>query len=345
MPANLPEPKIQFQEIIDSGLVNKDSIFVGCISFEDRCLSSFKSIAPLLNKRNSFFIFDIEDDLSSDLFWKEKCQQKTRDNWEKMRQIQSRADVSGQTSENEFKISSRKEDFLKIIDRIKKLRKNDSKQGGIRCFFDMTCIPSYFGMQILKSLLENNVIKDLFVLYTKPEGYDKGILKTSPRDAVTPEFLPFFKRNGLDNDKKRWLICLGFDHDSIRNAERIRSESIGIEKIIGIIPFPGYKPEYSKRTILENKGLFFDKFDFRYVAADNPFRAYSLLKDLVSGNKNFIFSTFGPKPISIGLCLAAMKEQIPILHVQAISYNPDFSFGEGEKLVFNLKYNCNIWNF
>ena len=60
----------------------------------------------------------------------------------------------------------------------------------------------------------------------------------------------------------------------------------------------------------ENKSLLEFNQDFWFSTADNPFRTYKVISGLVRGNESNILSSFGPKPISLGFCLAGIKHNL-----------------------------------
>lgn len=335
-----------FEDIFSANFFVDGTIFLGCISFEDRCKTAAQRISAILTETIPIKFFEIEDDECTYPVWKEECKSKIKKNWVELKIILSKKGITLNDWPDTYKMSSRPEEILKLKFDIRAFKKENSPAGGkIKCVFDLSCIPSYFAYQLLKDLVEDDSIDDLIVLYTKPRKYPpkNEVLKTSPFDKTKPDFLPSFNISNIRKGKVKWIVGLGFDYDSIKNAQRIKESNLNIDKTHLIIPFPPYKPEYLYRALNENKDLLDRNQDFLYVPADNPFRAFHVITGIAKNSEEFILSSFGPKPIGLGFCMAAIKLNIPILHVQATNYNPNYSTGEGSTLVYWVKYGGKPW--
>jgi len=339
----LPSPKWKLEEIVNHDLITGNSFFVGCVSFEDRCKTAVRKMLPVVNQSFPMTFIEFEDDECTYSLWKSKCDSQTYGNWTTLERMMHGANIKINDRPIRYSMASRTEDILKLKDYFGNfIKENFPKGNGVRAILDFSCIPGYFAFQLLKHMIEDETIHDLVILYTKPGKYPpvNEPLKTSPFDKTKPDFLPAF---GIGGDKVKWVVSLGFDQDSVINAERIRDRSLKIEKKYVLIPFPGYKPEYVYRTFYDNKKILEANQDFRYVPADNPFRTFDLLCEIINNEINFILSSFGPKPIGLGMAMAAVKLKLPILHVQAINYNPGYSSGEGDTLAYWVKYRGKCW--
>ena len=340
---NIAEPKYEFDDIIHEDLFNDSTIFLGCISFEKRSKAAAEKIACFKKIPMSFV--QVEDDQCTYPTWKDECDRKTLKNWIELKNYAEKYDLNIGETPIQYKMSLRAEIVSSLKNDIQTIiSKHISKSSDRRIILDLTCMPSYFAFQFIRNIINDEKVSDLLVLYTKPGDYppEEETLKISPFDNSKPDFLPFFGKRKQKFEKFNWIVGLGFDYDSVKNAERIR-EVIDIEYENFIIPFPGYKPEYVIRTMKKNRDLIGVKKDFKYAPADNPFRTYNVIKELVKNNKKFILSTFGPKPLSLGFCLAAIKFNLPIIHVQATNYNPNFSTGSGNTYLYWIKYNGKVW--
>lgn len=338
----LPDPKWKLEEIVNHDFITGNSFFVGCVSFEDRCKTAVKKMLPVVNQSFPMTFIEFENDECTYSTWKKKCDSQINDNWTALEGMMHDANIKINERPNKYRMVSRSEDIFKLKDHLWdfKIKKFPGKNG-IRAILDFSCIPSYFAFQLLKHLIEDDNIHDLIILYTKPLSYPppNGPLKTSPFDKTRPDFLPAF---GIGGDKVNWVVGLGFDYDSVKNAERI-SDILKIDKHYVLIPFPGYEPEFVYRTFFENKKILEGDQSFLYVPADNPFQTFDVLCQIIKDEKKFILSSFGPKPIGLGMTMVAVKLKLPILHVQAINYNPDYSSGEGDTLSYWVKYRGRCW--
>lgn len=338
----LPDPKWKLEEIVNHDLITGNTFFIGCVSFEDRCRTAVKKILPVVNQLFPMKFIEFEDDECTYFPWKNKCDSQTSDNWKAIKSMVHRIGIELDGQPIRYRMASRREDVLKLKYDLGDFRKKKFPEGkDLRAIFDFSCIPSYFAFQLLMYMIEDDTIHDLIILYTKPLKYPppNEPLKKSPPDKTKPDFLPAF---GIGGSQVKWVVGLGFDYDSVKNAERIR-DSLKIEKQYVLVPFPGYEPEYVNRTFYENKKILEGDQRFRYVSADNPFQTFDLLCTIIKDEKKFILSSFGPKPIGLGMAMAAVKLKLPILHVQAVDYNPDYSSGEGDTLAYWVKYRGKFW--
>lgn len=338
----LPDPKWELRELLNNGLLTKQTFFLGCVSYEDRCKTAIRRLLSFSDEPIPMNFVTIEDDECTHPPWREKCREKTEQNWKELQEVLSKAPVRLATQPRKYKISRRAEDVLRLKDDIRRFKEGRFSTGSeLRCILDVSSIPSYFSLQLLKTLVEDDTIRDLIILYTKPQSYPNEVLKLSPFDTTKPDFLPSF---GRVDGNVTWVVGVGFDYDSVKNAEKIR-DVLNVEEVYAVVPFPGYKPQYAFRAMTENAELIQDREHLRYAPADSPFRTFHLLRELAKGNKRLMLSSFGPKPMCLGFGLAAIKMNIPILHVQATNYNPNFSIGEEDTLAYWIKYRGNMWGF
>ena len=334
----LPDPVWDYSYLIENALFDGDNFFIGCISYEDRCMAAIN--LSITSRTLPFFLFAVDDDECSNPTWKEKCASKTLRNWAKVEENFREIEIVGRMNKKTYKMSKRNEDVLHLIKDIEMLRASHFYDRPSRCVLDVTCIPSFFALQMMKAILEAPLINELVVLYTKPDDYPEKVLKVSPPDKTRPDFLQLYGRKVRRNVK--WIVSVGFDNDSVQNAKRA-DESLTIDETYVVVPFPGYRPEYVVRCLTENSALLKRGQNFYYAPADNPFKSYALIKELVKGDHNsFILSSFGPKPMAIGFALAAIEFGLPFLHVQATNYNPNFSSGSGKTMAFWVKHCCGI---
>lgn len=320
-----PTPEFFLDDILSEGLSAENTFFLGCLSYEERSLTTKRRIVenmPFDAIHTTFFT--IQDDECSHQPWKDECEKKTNEYFNALNRV-----MAGRSCFYcDYKMSNRSEDFLRMREQVLRIVNVDfEKQDNVRCILDVTCFPSYFALQLLKVLIEIDKIKDLILLYTKPFKYSEGTLKYSPRDSSRANYLPFYGNQGINN--VNWVVGVGFDYNSVSNAALIK-ETLTVESTKVVVPFPGFKHEFFLRTILENSPILDDHKKYSYVKADSPFLTFSLVDNLISGMDNCILSTFGPKPMSLGFGLAAIKNNTPILHIQATNYNPNFSIGEKE---------------
>jgi hypothetical protein len=330
--------------------MTEDFLFIGCISYEERCNEAVKLVlGSTSNVVSAVALLEIDDDECTYPSWKEDCQRKTLKHRNEIEEFINENEVRAPSKPLKYAMSRRSQDIVRMKSDIEQtVLELFPSSPGVKCLVDITCMPSYFYFQLVKHLAEKNSLNEIIVLYTKPRDYPKNEpLKVSPFDRTKPDFLPAFGTpSGIEellekHKKVTWIVGVGFDYDSVKNAERIR-DVMKIEKTNLIIPFPAYRPEYVVRTMKENQKLLKNDESFFYAPADNPFRTFQLIEELMGKGRDFVLSTFGPKPMGLGFCLAAIKNELPIIHVQATNYNPDFSSGSSDIFVFWLKHNGTV---
>ena len=286
----LPSPKWNINDI-GSSIIDETTLFIGCITYEDRCTTAVERVVNFLIKQKTILGFiEIEDDECTYQPWKERCKRKTEKNWLKLNSILGSVGVTlPEDHKLEFRMSRRSEHFLQLLEQINNLKnKVKSATGNVRCVLDASCLPSYFALRLLKALIDDVSITELTIVYTKPGTYTKGELKFTPPDKTKADFLPFF---GRVDGKVKWIVAVGFDFDSYKNADKILSETLNIDEVHTILPFPGYRPDYLIRTMTQNKELIDNSDQIYYSPADNPFRTYKLIKSIVGQSRNCILST------------------------------------------------------
>lgn len=340
----LPDPKWKLEELIKDDLLTENTFFVGCVSFEDRCNAAITRMSPVINNRMPLYFVVIDDDECIDVTWRNGCVSQTENNWKGLNEILSRVGSGLNGQPVKYLMSNRREGILMLKEDLNRFIMKNIPPNNIRCILDLSCVPSYFALQLLKHLIENVLIDDLIVLYTKPGTYASKdeLLKRSPFSKSHPEFLASFRSPNITKGPINWIVSVGFDYDSVRNAEKIK-QTLNIKGVYVVVPFPSYRPEYMVRAMQENQSLLSEGEKFFYAPADNPFRTFQVIRLLVGQGKNFIISTFGSKPMALGCGLAAIKLDLPILHVQATDYNPRFSQGQEDTLAYWIKYKKKPW--
>ena len=348
---SVADPKWKLkQEISIESITGEDFLLLGCVSYEERCIAApMHILGSSSDVTSATVLLEIEDDECTYPPWRKDCATNTAEYVNNIKEFVAGNSITAPVKFLQYAMSRRPQDAVRMKSDIEQFRLNTFPlRHGLRCLVDITCMPSYFYFQLIRHLMEDTTFKDLIVLYTKPQDYPKHEpLKVSPFDKTKPDFLPpfgtFTVREELLEGKKKatWIVGVGFDYDSVKNAERIK-DTVKIDKTRLVIPFPAYRPEYVVRTMKENKNLLKGDESFSYAPADNPFRTFHQIEDLMGGNRDFVLSAFGPKPMSLGFCIAAIKYDLPVIHVQATNYNPDFSRGISDTYVFWLKHEENV---
>jgi len=212
----------------------------------------------------------------------------------------------------------------------------DSCTSPCSLWLDVTCLPKRFFFLLVKLALRDPRIRNLLVTYAQPAPgrYTDEHLAEDPGDAQP---LPGF---GLvESDPDELIIAVGF-------------ESLGLPQLLGeyrdkrrlvLVPFPPGQP-YSRRiwqTIM-NIGHPGDA-NLKRVPALDVFEALDIIKEDTSYDialgKPPALAPYGPKPISLAMCLYAVKFGSPVFYTQPRVYHPDYTVGVGSSWAYSLKRN------
>lgn len=212
---------------------------------------------------------------------------------------------------------------------------------------DMTSLPKRFFFFLLKLTLRRKRLAGLCVTYTQPEagGYADAPLA---EDAIEPAELPGYSLQ--KSEPSTVIVSLGFDTlgldallDDFRNYREV--------DVKFLLPFPPGQP-YSRRIWRsvfslgnppEGAGA------ARVVSAIDAFDAYRALMQIAPGNSSRFknappaLAPFGPKPVSLAMCLYAIKFGSPVYYTQPSVYNPDYSVGIGASWAYCLRLGNRSW--
>jgi len=302
--------------------IRKPILFLSCLSFEQRCKTALRNINAIQNSDIHWKFFRLKDNGSH---YEKECLSLQNDI---VREIRELFGIENQDIP-EYDLFDA-QPWEEIISYYKKIIEDNPNIETV--IIDITTIPKICYFKFLKWLLQEGLEnRDLIICYTKPEEYGDSKLESDP---IKPSLLIGNLESGNDI---LWIPSLGFKSAFTKIIlDKIRESDREVEKkIMPMIGFPAYRPDYFDKVLilhvkegdqelnksLENPIL---------AAADNPFDVYAQLIKIINNNrgKNIILSPLGPKPMSIGLALVAIRENLPVLTIQARTYHPDYSKGE-----------------
>ena len=202
---------------------------------------------------------------------------------------------------------------------------------------DITTLPKRFFFLMLKLGLKERRIQSVFVTYTQPRlgGYTPETLAENPEAVAS---IPGYGTTG--RDPEMLVVGLGFEPLGLRqliNEYRYSQRTIEV-----LMAFPPGQP-YSRRIwdALQKLGFGNGYKRIHRVNALDAFASYAMIEELthVSGRrKPPALAPYGPKPMSLGMCLYALRHGAPVLYTQPMVYHPDYSMGTGDCWGYCLKY-------
>lgn len=197
---------------------------------------------------------------------------------------------------------------------------------GPHVIVDFSCLPKRFFFPFVRRLLAKAKIETLIGTYTIPEHYFPGVLAEDPQPFG---HLPLFGPSQFP-DKKVEMVIVTAGFLKLGLAELLEPYKTGVS-IRTILPFPPGLPAYHRnwefiremQTTLP-EGL---ASPIRVEAYDCADTFDHLVQLTAQGTKNAIFAPFGPKPLSLAICLFASLARHAVYYTQPTVYNPDYSTG------------------
>lgn len=195
---------------------------------------------------------------------------------------------------------------------------------------DISCLPKRFFFLLTKLLLANPLNRNLLVTYTVPQSYDQTMPLAEDPEPWTclPGFLP-------QDDATPTTLIVGIGYEPLGLPQILESSEFRQDELRILFPFPspgsGYERNWrfvldiARRRNADNLNI--SRVDNKDVSA--VFDAIKKVTD--QGRISVALAPFGPKPLSLAMCLYAVSrpkhKQIPVYYTQPRSYNPKYSSG------------------
>jgi hypothetical protein len=197
---------------------------------------------------------------------------------------------------------------------------------GLHVILDFSCFPKRFFFPFVKRLLAKAKIETLVGTYTVPEHYYQGVLA---EDHQAFGHLPLFGPSRFpDNKVEMVIVTAGFVKLGL--AELLEPYKTGVA-IRTILPFPPGLPGYYRNWefIREMQKTLPPGLPppIRIQAYDCADAFDHFVQLTTQGTTNTIFAPFGPKPLSLAICLFASLARHAVYYTQPTVYNPDYSTG------------------
>jgi hypothetical protein len=195
---------------------------------------------------------------------------------------------------------------------------------GPNIIIDITSLPKRFFFPIMKIALKNGAIKNLIVTYTVPAAY--------PSEPLAENFevwrsLPLF---GGSLTSPSDLIIVGVGYLAMGLPEEL--EQGGPDRLIKLMfPFPDNPISYNKtwgfvRKI--EKNIPSDRIEIKQVCATDTSDAFDHLLSMTDNAMlTALFAPYGPKPMSLAMCIFSILTDSPVYYTQPKNYNPNYSIG------------------
>lgn len=204
---------------------------------------------------------------------------------------------------------------------------------------DISSLPKRFFFPIVFEYMRDTAVRNLVAVYAVPDKYTQGPLSES-HDTPRP-ILPFVSRAAVNRQSEYTVIGVGFVPLGIQELFSGRRPT-GIRLLL---PFPPGAPNYNRnwlfiKDIEEKLGSIAPNNLLRTDALDCS-NIFDICCKISDNSKKFItLAPFGPKPISLGMCLFACaslteasemgREYLnpcEVMYTQPKQYDPEYSKG------------------
>ena len=283
--------------------------YVGCISCEERSTGTVKHVRKLLGqaKEKWIVIKDVESRFTREA------------SWELDQRKKEFISLGGNTT------SIKDYELFEPLSIIQEISKDIIGSGIESIFLDITSLPKRFFFPIVRDLIISEKIVNLICSYTTPDTYTDEDLA---ENYDTWENLPGFGEYKFD-EKFNLVVSVGFMAESL--SKYLLEQHPEYENVKLLVPFPA-PPEAIRRTWasiekIEERGEDFNFDKIRVETLDVSSAFERLLSIANSSDRPIAFAPFGPKPISLAMCLYAIKHGSPVYYPQPKSYSPYYTRG------------------
>lgn len=196
---------------------------------------------------------------------------------------------------------------------------------GSHLVIDITSLPKRFFFPLIKCACRCPHIENLVIVYTAPLTYSEGNLAEDPKDW---EPLPMFAPP--EPEPPVGVLVVGAGYEPL-GLPALFESAYRNEEVSVLLPFPPGPPHFHRawefvRSL--DKKLSPKHAKVRRVAALDTCHAFDhLLAVSEHGRIYLTLAPYGPKPISLAMCLYAVAANSAVFYTQPTVYNPHYSKG------------------
>lgn len=197
---------------------------------------------------------------------------------------------------------------------------------GPNVVLDVSTLPKRFFFPFLKFLLkQSTTVPNLIVTYTSPVDYTQERLA---ENFDQWDHLPLFSGSYSAAAPQMMIINAGFEGLGLQEQVDHGEAHLPIKVLV---PFP-VPPQASRRTweLVRRLQKYRAHDAFRIYRTDSKDvgDAFDRLLSLTeSGARQAILAPFGPKPISVAMCIFATRTESQVFYTQPTVYHPHYSSG------------------
>jgi len=282
---------------------------IGSLGTEERCLSAWQFLTQMKRLERTY-LFGIEDPIS---------RYKTEtDNRLALRTAVFNAGGGVATDVHPKPLFARTGEIISIAEEF-------VISGARHIVLDITSLPKRFFFPLVKVLMRSHNVESLLATYTMPIRYCNDPLA---EDFLEWRALPLF--SGSETTDKPEMLIVNVGYLAMGLPDQIEHGSPRMEVKL-LFPFPNSPASYQKtwqfvRTIEHNlRGA---TTEMKHVHAMDVSDAFDDIVTLTDrGKRRALFAPYGPKPISLAMCIYAILTDSPVFYTQPRTYHPDYSVG------------------
>lgn len=205
----------------------------------------------------------------------------------------------------------------------------ENAQGAV--MIDITSLPKRFFFPMIRRILTSPIgskITDLVATYSIPKMY--------PREPLAENFeewahLPLF--GGAYSAERCEMLVVGVGFQALGLHEHLKGVQ-GLQ-VTFLVPFPAPPPAFQRSwellRQLRNYGPS-EMFDQHRASAKDPSDTFDRLVSVTGcGQRRIALAPFGPKPMSLAMCIFASLGNCEVFYTQPSVYHPDYSIGLADK--------------
>lgn len=223
--------------------------------------------------------------------------------------------------------------LLDDIDTIRDQVENFMVKSNPNIVLDITSMPKRWFFPVIRFILAERRVNTLIVTYSAAKSYEDK-LSLDP-ESLQP--LPTFGETEIPSCYEELVIAVGYNSLSLRELFEI-----DILKVRYLFPFPPGPPGYLRnwrflqeldKEVRNHNVKEEDRFQISAYDVSGAFEALGRFTD--NGRKPSVFAPYGPKTLSLSMCLFALavekagKNPVNVLYTQPRQYSLNYTTGVG----------------
>ena len=282
---------------------------LGCLGTEERCIAAWQYLSQNATVDRAYFCL-VKDPNSRFQADTAACiAQRT------VQFQQARGNIS---DVHEHALFARTGEIMKIAEGF-------ISAGASNVLLDVTSFPKRFFFPLVKILMKSPQVRSFMVTYTMPLRYSHEPLA---EDFQEWRALPLF--SGSEYSTKPEMLVVNVGYMAMGLPDQIEHGSPRMEVKL-LFPFPNAPASYQKTWRFVHKieqNVRGAQTEMKHVHAMDVSDAFDHISALTDqGRRPAVFAPYGPKPISLAMCIHALLTENPVFYTQPRTYTPEYSKG------------------